>query len=59
MHQEKNHYGFNVIKLKNRSVWDITVDNKDSWGWKCILNLREIVGKHMRYRIGYGQSISV
>ena len=41
MHQEKNHYGFNVIKLKNRSVWDITVDNKDSWGWKCILNLRD------------------
>ncbi|GJS87046.1 RNA-directed DNA polymerase, eukaryota, reverse transcriptase zinc-binding domain protein [Tanacetum coccineum] len=27
----------NVVKLKQRSVWDIDIDSKDSWGWKCIL----------------------
>ena len=32
----------NVIKLKNMSVWDITIDPKDSWGWKCLLNLRDV-----------------
>lgn len=49
----------NVVKLKNRSVWDIDVDTKDSWSWKCILNLRELVGNHMRYKIGEGKSINV
>ncbi|GJT82249.1 RNA-directed DNA polymerase, eukaryota, reverse transcriptase zinc-binding domain protein [Tanacetum coccineum] len=38
----------NVVKLKNKSVWDIAIDSKDSWGWKCILNLRNLVGEHMR-----------
>ena len=49
----------NVIKLKNMSVWDITIDPKDSWGWKCLLNLRDMVGGHMRYKIGDGKSINV
>ncbi|GJT73659.1 RNA-directed DNA polymerase, eukaryota, reverse transcriptase zinc-binding domain protein [Tanacetum coccineum] len=49
----------NVVKLKKRSVWDITDDSKDSWGWKCLLKLRAWVGEHMRYRIGDGKSNSV
>ncbi|GKC44835.1 hypothetical protein Tco_1062557, partial [Tanacetum coccineum] len=36
---------------------DVAVDPKDSWGWKCILNLRELVGSHMRYKIGDGKCI--
>ncbi|GJV21719.1 hypothetical protein Tco_1370739 [Tanacetum coccineum] len=49
----------NVVKLKKRSFGDINIDPKDSWGWKCLLNLRTWVGDHMRYRIGDGKSINV
>ncbi|GJX81501.1 RNA-directed DNA polymerase, eukaryota, reverse transcriptase zinc-binding domain protein [Tanacetum coccineum] len=49
----------NVVKLKQRSVWDVDVDPKDSRGWKCLLNLRSWIGEHMRYRIRDGKSISV
>ncbi|GJX97140.1 RNA-directed DNA polymerase, eukaryota, reverse transcriptase zinc-binding domain protein [Tanacetum coccineum] len=31
----------------------------DSWGWKSILDLRELVGKHMRYKIGNGKNVNV
>nr|GEY93212.1 hypothetical protein [Tanacetum cinerariifolium] len=44
----------NVVKLKNKSVRDISADNKDSWGWKCLLDLRGWIGNHMRYKIGDG-----
>ena len=49
----------NVVKLKNRSVWDVTVDNNDSWFWKNILKFRDWVGKNMRYQIGKGKTINV
>ncbi|GJX49917.1 RNA-directed DNA polymerase, eukaryota, reverse transcriptase zinc-binding domain protein [Tanacetum coccineum] len=49
----------NVVKLKQRSVWDVEIDSKDSWGWKCLLNLRSWVGSHMRYKIGDGKSINM
>ncbi|GJV19454.1 RNA-directed DNA polymerase, eukaryota, reverse transcriptase zinc-binding domain protein [Tanacetum coccineum] len=49
----------NVVKLKQRSVWDVDIDSKDSWGWKCLLNLRSWVGNHMRYKIGDDKSINV
>lgn len=31
----------NVVKLNNRSVWEVNVEKNDSWFWKCILNLRD------------------
>ncbi|GJR98294.1 RNA-directed DNA polymerase, eukaryota, reverse transcriptase zinc-binding domain protein [Tanacetum coccineum] len=46
-------------KVEQRCVWDVEIDSKDSWGWKCLLNLRSWVGNHMRYKIGDGKSISV
>ncbi|GJW04980.1 RNA-directed DNA polymerase, eukaryota, reverse transcriptase zinc-binding domain protein [Tanacetum coccineum] len=49
----------NVVKLKKISVWDVSADSKDSWGWKCPLKLRSCIGDHMRYRIGDGNSINV
>ncbi|GKB17042.1 RNA-directed DNA polymerase, eukaryota, reverse transcriptase zinc-binding domain protein [Tanacetum coccineum] len=49
----------NVVKLKHRSIWDIDVDTKDSWGWKCLLNLRSWIGDHMRYKIGNGKMANV
>ncbi|GJZ84342.1 hypothetical protein Tco_0649681 [Tanacetum coccineum] len=49
----------NVVKLKNRSVWDVAIDPKYSWGWKCILNLRNMVRDHIRFSIGNGKSVNV
>ncbi|GJZ47562.1 RNA-directed DNA polymerase, eukaryota, reverse transcriptase zinc-binding domain protein [Tanacetum coccineum] len=49
----------NVVKLKKRSVWDVTVDKTDSWGWKCLLSFREWIGGHIKHKIGDGKSISV
>ena len=49
----------NTYKLKGRSVWDVEIETKDSWGWKCLLNLRDIVGRHMRYKIGDGKNVNI
>ncbi|GJT34467.1 hypothetical protein Tco_0924886 [Tanacetum coccineum] len=49
----------NVMKLKQRGVWDVDIDSKDSWGWKCLLNLKSWVSNHMRYMISDGKSINV
>ena len=49
----------NVVKLKTRSVWDVAADKKDSWFWKCLLNLRDWVSKNIRYQIGDGITINV
>ena len=48
-----------MVKLTTRSVWDVAIDNKDSWFWKCLLNLLDWVGKHIRYQIGDGRTINV
>ncbi|GKD24680.1 hypothetical protein Tco_1230894 [Tanacetum coccineum] len=53
--EKKNAISF---KLKQRSVWDVDVDPKDSRGWKCLLNLRSWIGEHMRYRIRDGSCLS-
>ncbi|GKB12041.1 RNA-directed DNA polymerase, eukaryota, reverse transcriptase zinc-binding domain protein [Tanacetum coccineum] len=49
----------NVIKLKGRSVWDVSIQKDESWGWKSILELRGMMGKHMRYKIGNGITVNV
>ncbi|GJR58948.1 RNA-directed DNA polymerase, eukaryota, reverse transcriptase zinc-binding domain protein [Tanacetum coccineum] len=49
----------NVVKLKKMSVWDNNDDPKDSWGWKCLLNLKVWAGDDMRYIIRDGKSTSV
>ncbi|GJZ26652.1 RNA-directed DNA polymerase, eukaryota, reverse transcriptase zinc-binding domain protein [Tanacetum coccineum] len=49
----------NAVKLKDRNVWDVDVDSKDSWCWKCLLNLRNWISNNMRYKIGNGESINV
>nr|GFB95949.1 hypothetical protein [Tanacetum cinerariifolium] len=41
------------------SIWDISADGNDSWGWKYLLNFRSWIGDHVRYRIGDGNSINV
>ena len=48
-----------MVKLKGRSVWDVTIQMNESWGWKSILELRDMVGRYMRYKIGDGTTVSM
>lgn len=48
----------NVEKLKGRSICEVNQDSNSSIGWVNILRLREIVRKHVCYRIGNGKSVS-
>ncbi|GJR15370.1 RNA-directed DNA polymerase, eukaryota, reverse transcriptase zinc-binding domain protein [Tanacetum coccineum] len=50
---------FKSLEVWNTTLLDVEIDSKDSWGWKCLLNLRSWVGNHMRYKIGDGKSINV
>ncbi|GJZ73076.1 RNA-directed DNA polymerase, eukaryota, reverse transcriptase zinc-binding domain protein [Tanacetum coccineum] len=49
----------NTEKLRGRSVWEVKVDNNNSWGWKNILSLRKDVRHFMFSKIGDGNRISV
>ncbi|GJZ93434.1 RNA-directed DNA polymerase, eukaryota, reverse transcriptase zinc-binding domain protein [Tanacetum coccineum] len=49
----------NIVKLKNRSVWNIQVEPNDSWGWKTMMNIRDKIKNHVMYEIGNGNTISV
>ncbi|PWA66526.1 RNA-directed DNA polymerase, eukaryota, Reverse transcriptase zinc-binding domain protein [Artemisia annua] len=48
----------NTVKLKGRSVWEVQSYSTDSWSWKTILELRNDVENHVKYKIGDGKTIS-
>ncbi|GJR86506.1 hypothetical protein Tco_0210517 [Tanacetum coccineum] len=31
----------NRVKLKGRNIWDIEINDNDSWGWKMLMGLRD------------------
>ncbi|GJX38114.1 hypothetical protein Tco_0251417 [Tanacetum coccineum] len=49
----------NVVKLKNRNIWDVIVDKCDSWGWKTMLKIRDDIREHVWFEIGNGRKTSV
>ena len=49
----------NTVKLKGRSVWEITDDSSDSWGWRNLLKIREEVRDFCVMKIGNGCKASV
>lgn len=46
----------NMYRLKERSVWDISVDGNANCGWRKIMELRDDVRPHIRHCLGNGQS---
>ncbi|GJY54986.1 RNA-directed DNA polymerase, eukaryota, reverse transcriptase zinc-binding domain protein [Tanacetum coccineum] len=48
----------NTVKLKGKSVWDTQSYGSDSWCWKTILSLRQLVNDHVKSKIGNGKTIS-
>nr|XP_043625440.1 uncharacterized protein LOC122596860 [Erigeron canadensis] len=49
----------NVVKLKHNNIWTVKIDKQDSWGWKTMLDIRDMIRGHVRYVIGNGRKISI
>ncbi|GJX07068.1 hypothetical protein Tco_0195000, partial [Tanacetum coccineum] len=49
----------NVVILKGMSVWEIEKQTNDSWTWKSLLDLKDVTRKHMQYKVGNGNKVSM
>ncbi|GJT10088.1 zinc finger, CCHC-type containing protein [Tanacetum coccineum] len=49
----------NIVKLKNKSIWDVSVDKSDSWGWKTMMTIRDEIRDHVWSDIGNGRKTYV
>ncbi|GJV73947.1 hypothetical protein Tco_1493942 [Tanacetum coccineum] len=48
-----------TMKLRGESIWKVSVDNSDSWGWKNLLNNRDLIMSNVICRIGNGNNTSI
>ncbi|GKB89583.1 RNA-directed DNA polymerase, eukaryota, reverse transcriptase zinc-binding domain protein, partial [Tanacetum coccineum] len=46
-------------KLRGKSIWEIFVDQEDSWGWKNLLCIRDQIKDRVIYKIGNGRHVSM
>ncbi|GKA75895.1 RNA-directed DNA polymerase, eukaryota, reverse transcriptase zinc-binding domain protein [Tanacetum coccineum] len=44
-----------TVKLKGVSIWVVQKEECDSWGWKNLLTIRDLIINHVLYRIGNGE----
>nr|GEX21161.1 hypothetical protein [Tanacetum cinerariifolium] len=47
----------NIYKLKGRSFWDVPVTSRLSWGWRKLLQLRNIIRLFFWSQIGSGHEV--
>nr|GEX48241.1 hypothetical protein [Tanacetum cinerariifolium] len=48
-----------MVKLRGRSIWEVEVENNDSWMWKVLLDLRLEAKQDIEYKVRNGNMISV
>ncbi|GJV82914.1 hypothetical protein Tco_1522812 [Tanacetum coccineum] len=48
-----------IYKLRGRTLWDIPPTSDMSWGWRKIIQLREVIKPFLWVRIGNGLSTSL
>ncbi|GAA0161074.1 hypothetical protein LIER_17478 [Lithospermum erythrorhizon] len=48
----------NTVRLKGQSFWGIASKSTDSWTWRKLLQLRELLKSHVKYYVGNGESIN-
>ncbi|GJX62158.1 RNA-directed DNA polymerase, eukaryota, reverse transcriptase zinc-binding domain protein [Tanacetum coccineum] len=44
--------GIKSLKRWNESIWDVSVDKCDSWGWKTMLKVRDEIKEHVWFELG-------
>ncbi|GJU50290.1 RNA-directed DNA polymerase, eukaryota, reverse transcriptase zinc-binding domain protein [Tanacetum coccineum] len=47
------------VKLRGRSIWEVSIDVNDSWGWKNLLNIRDIIRNNVKNIIESGNETSI
>ncbi|GKC39954.1 RNA-directed DNA polymerase, eukaryota, reverse transcriptase zinc-binding domain protein [Tanacetum coccineum] len=47
-----------IVKLKGKSLWEVSTESNDSWIWKALLGLREKARQHIEYIVGDGKKVS-
>ncbi|GKB97818.1 hypothetical protein Tco_0983955 [Tanacetum coccineum] len=45
-----------TVKLKGVSIWVVQKEECDSWGWKNLLTIRDLIINHVLYKIGNGEN---
>ncbi|GKC30130.1 RNA-directed DNA polymerase, eukaryota, reverse transcriptase zinc-binding domain protein [Tanacetum coccineum] len=48
-----------VFKLKDKSIWEVDIEDSDSGTWKAILNLRSMIGNSVWKKIGNGRNTNM
>ncbi|GKC56323.1 RNA-directed DNA polymerase, eukaryota, reverse transcriptase zinc-binding domain protein [Tanacetum coccineum] len=48
-----------MLKLKDCSIWNVQVNESDSWNWKCLLEIRDKMAKKMQFEVGNGENTSM
>lgn len=48
-----------TVKLRGVSLWRVQKEANDSWGWKILIDIRDLVQNHIKYMIGNGQRTSM
>ncbi|GKA24088.1 hypothetical protein Tco_0710121 [Tanacetum coccineum] len=45
-----------TVKLKGVSIWVVQKEECDSWGWKNLLTIRDLIINHVLYKISNGEN---
>ncbi|GKG38582.1 hypothetical protein Tco_0460294, partial [Tanacetum coccineum] len=48
-----------AYKLKHRSFWDVPLVSSISWGWRKLLQMRNLIRPHVWYKLGNGTTASI
>nr|GEU99436.1 RNA-directed DNA polymerase, eukaryota, reverse transcriptase zinc-binding domain protein [Tanacetum cinerariifolium] len=47
------------VKLRSKSIWEVSVDSNDSWGWKNLLTIRDLIMNNVRCIVRNGNGTSM
>lgn len=47
------------MRLKDTSIWNVQLNDSDSWSQKCLLNIRDKVVNKLQYEIWNGNTTSI
>ncbi|GKC86773.1 hypothetical protein Tco_1147422, partial [Tanacetum coccineum] len=46
-----------MMKLKDYSIWNVQINESDSWNWKCLLEIRDKMADKIQYKAGDRRNI--